>query len=145
MRSPVTPLLVVLLLGGASPMVAQKLLRPGDPPLVWRTPAECAGVTAPPNATNDTPGFTPARPFAVIPSLDSPRALRGKVVEVRMLIGSLGTLDSVEVGGLTDEKFKARYIKSLKEVAPKSNLRPAYYQGCAVASWWSYTMRMGEG
>lgn len=145
MRSPVIPMLAVLLLGSASPLVAQALLRPGDPPLVWRTPAECVGVKVPPDATNDTPGFTPARPFVVLPTLDSPRALRGKTIEVRMLIGSLGTLDSVEVTGLTDAKFTARYIKSLRDIAPKSNLRPAYYQGCAVATWWSYSMRTGEG
>lgn len=96
-------------------------------------------MTAPPDATKDTPGYVPPRPFIVIPPLDTPRGLRGKVVEVRILIGTLGTLDSVEVAGLTDAKYKARYVKMIKGVGTKRDLAPAIYQGCAVPTWWSYS------
>jgi hypothetical protein len=138
-------LLVALLLGGASPSLAQVLMVPRNHPLPTRTPAECVGVTAPPGANKDTPDYVPVGPFGVIPSFDALRSVRGKEVEVRVLIGARGTLDSVEVAGLTDEKFKARYIKSLKEAATKNKLGPAIYQGCAVDAWWSYTWSMGGG
>ncbi|MEI2719676.1 MAG: hypothetical protein V9E87_05985 [Gemmatimonadales bacterium] len=145
MRSPMIPLLVALLLGGASPSRAQMLMVPKDPPVPTRTPAECVGVTAPPNASKDTPDYVPVSPFGVVPSFDALRSVRGKKIEVHVLIEARGTLDSVEVAGLTDEKFKARYIKSLKEAAAKHKLGPAIYQGCGVDAWWSYTWSMGGG
>lgn len=145
MRAPMTPLLVVLLLAGASPLVAQGLMLPKDHPRPTRTPAECVGVTAPPNADKDTPGYVPVGPFVVLPSFESDRAIRGKEVEVRILIGARGTIDSVEVAGVTDEKFTARYIKSLKDTARRNKLGTAIYQGCAVDAWWSYTMTTGGG
>ncbi len=142
MRSPVTSLFAVLLLGGASPLVAQAMIQVSPNPKPTRTPTECVGVTVPPDASSSTPDFHPAGLLIVLPPRDPSHALLGKTVDVRLLIGTRGKLDSVQVSGIADEQFRKRYVRQIWDDVLGRKLFPAIYQGCAVGTWVSYTVRV---
>lgn len=138
-------MVVALLVGCSLPLAAQAMIQVSPTPKPTRTPAECVGVTAPPDATKDTPDFTSAGILFILPPDDPWHVLRGKNVEVRLLISARGTLDSAEVNGLSNDTFRKRYLRKIRDEVKGRHLQPAIYQGCAVDIWWTYKLAADGG
>ncbi len=106
------------------------------PPAPTRTASECVGVRAPELPWDSIPDFYQPAMFIVIPPLPVPKRLRGTTIEVRMLYRANGTVDSIQVLGMPDTAYAARYLDALRTAAERRpRAYPATYQGCAVDVW----------
>ncbi len=146
MRMNTVVLSIALLCGGTTRGVSQEpfTVRPRDrTPLATRTPEECAGVVAPADLKNPPADYRAAECFIAMLPGKVPKELRGKPIGVRYLQTARGTLDSIQVEGIDDAKYRARFIKNIESFFAEGDFRPAVYQGCALDSWYSYTMTAG--
>jgi hypothetical protein len=109
-------------------------------PLATRTAAECVGVVAPADLENPPPDYRGAERFITAPPEKIPKALRGATIHVRYLQTARGTIDSIQVDGISDDKYRARFIALIKDTFAQGEFRPAVFQGCAVDSWFSYSV-----
>jgi len=147
MRVQIAVLSIAFLIGSTARGMAQEpvTMRPRDrTPLATRTPEECVGVVAPADPKNFPTEWHREEYLMVLPPVDYPRSLRGRTIAVRQRTTARGILDSIEVSGIDDEpKYRARYISQIQRMFAKGDFRPAVFQGCAVDSWYSFTMTLG--
>jgi len=98
-----------------------------------RSGAECAGVVAPADSAPRDSTWYPPEPNQIIvpPMQDVPKAMHGRTVSVRFLIGLSGSPDSVDIKGFVDPD----YLPRLTAAMLKYHFRPAITQGCRVRAW----------
>jgi hypothetical protein len=147
MRLEITALSLILLIGCSARGSAQEPMRMQSrerPPRATRQPEECVGVVAPSDLKNPPPDYRGAERFIVAPPEKIPKALRGEPIHVRYLQTARGTLDSIQVDGISDDKYRSRYIALIQDTFVKGEFRPAVYRSCAVDAWYSYTVTPGR-
>ncbi len=111
------------------PVEAPPPLRP------TRFGADCEGVVAPPNPSDTTTDFHPARGMVMIPPMPVPRSMRGQTLTVQIRYNAEGVGDSVVIAGGTDGKYVESYRKAIIRGLKNRPNSMAIYKGCGVMTW----------